>query len=206
MRSPPRWPNNHQVEQDPTIPGRTCGTCTLCCKLLGITEIDKPRGEWCANCEVGRGCLIYEHRPSECRDFYCAYLTSAGIGEQWFPGRSKMVVAPELDGERVVIHVDPARPTAWRDQPYYADIKRWAAFAARDLRPVIVSVGDRSIVILPEEDVDLGVVAHDERIVIGEVVHNGRLTLRAMKIRADDPRLAGAEAGAIYGPGNNPLG
>ena len=41
---------------------------------------------------------------------------------------------------------------------------------------------------------------------IGEVVENGRLRLRALKIRADDPRLAGAQAGEIYGPAKNPLG
>jgi hypothetical protein len=117
-----------------------------------------------------------------------------------------MVIAAEFDGERIVIHVDPARPNAWREQPYYRDLKQWAAWAASELRQIIVSLGNRSIVVLPDEDVDLGVVQDDERIVIGEVFENGRLKLCAMKIRADDPRLAGAEAGAIYGPGNNPLG
>lgn len=127
-------------------------------------------------------------------------------GDHWFPARSKMVIAPELDGERIVIHVDPSRPNAWREQPYYRDLKQWAAAAARDLSQLIVSIGKRSIVILPEEDVDLGLVAEDERIVIGEVMENGRLRLRAMKIRADDPRLAGAQTGTIYGPANNPFG
>ena len=126
-------------------------------------------------------------------------------GDHWFPARSKMVIAPELDSERIVIHVDPARPDVWREQPFYRDIKQWAAFAARDLSAVIVLIGKRSIVILPDEDVDLGVVAEDERIVIGEVRENGRLKLQAMKIHADDPRLAGARAGEICGAANNPF-
>ena len=194
------------MEEDPIVPGRSCGNCTLCCKLLGITEIDKPRGEWCRHCEVGSGCGIYADRPSECRDFYCVYLTSPMMDRHWFPARSKMVVAPECDGERIAVHVDPGRPNAWREQPYYNDLKRWAALAARDLRQIVVCVGKRSIVVLPDEDVDLGIVTDDERIVIGEVHENGRLRLRAMKIRADDPRLAGVQTGAIYGPANNPFG
>jgi hypothetical protein len=52
----------------------------------------------------------------------------------------------------------------------------------------------------------LGEIAQDERIVIGEVVENGRLKLRAMKLRADDPRLTGIAAGAISGPAKNPFG
>jgi hypothetical protein len=117
-----------------------------------------------------------------------------------------MVIASEFDGQRIVIHVDPGRPNAWREQPYYRDLKQWAAFAARDLRLIIVAIGKNSIVILPDEDVNLGIVAENERIVIGEVRENGRVTLRAMKIRVDDPRIAGAQAGAVYGAANNPFG
>ena len=189
------------MDEDPILTGRACGTCTLCCKLLGIPELDKARNEWCRHCDIGRGCRIYGERPSACREFYCAYLTSPMLGERWFPARSKMVVAAEDDGERIVIHVDPARPNAWREQPYYGDIKKWAALAAPDLRQVVVSVGKRSIVVLPEEDVDLGTVAEDERIVIGEIVENGRFRLRAMKLRADDPRLAGAQMGEVHRTG-----
>jgi len=195
-----------RVDDDAILPGRACGSCTLCCKLLGIPELGKAKNEWCKYCEIGSGCRIYDERPAPCREFLCGYLSWEMTGEHWFPARSKMVIAPEYDGERLVIHVDPARPNAWREQPYYSDIKTWAALAARDLRQIVVSIGNRSIVILPEEDVDLGFVQDDERIVIGEVVENGRLRLRAMKIRADDPRLAGAQAGAVYGPSNNPFG
>jgi len=194
------------VEEEPILPGRNCGTCTLCCKLMGISELDKARGEWCRHCDIGRGCRIYDERPAECREFYCSYLTSPIMGEHWFPARSKMVVAAEDGGERIVIHVDPSRPGAWREQPYYQEIKNWAELAARDLGQVIVSIGKRSIVVLPDEDVDLGIVSDDERIVIGEVVENGRLRLRAIKLRSDDPRLAGAAAGEIYRSGGNPFG
>jgi len=26
------------------VSGRSCGTCTLCCKAVGVLEIDKPAG------------------------------------------------------------------------------------------------------------------------------------------------------------------
>jgi hypothetical protein len=193
------------VEDSPILPGRSCGTCTLCCKLLAIPELEKPRNVWCQHCEPGRGCGIYADRPLPCREFHCAYL-GWDLGEHWFPARSKMVVVFEADGNRTVIYVDSSRPTAWRERPYYDEIKRWAKLAARELKQVVVAVGNRSIVILPDEDVDIGTTSEDERIVIGEVLENGRVKLRAMKMRADDPRLANAEAGQLYGPGRNPLG
>lgn len=194
-----------QLVEEQSLPGRACGTCTLCCKVMGVEELDKPRGTWCQHCVPGSGCKVYAERPPSCRAFHCGYLTWKMLGEHWLPARSKMVVVLDSDGDRIAIHVDSSRPTAWRGQPYYGEIKQWARDSARDLRQVVVIIGDRSIVILPDEDVDIGVTSADERIVLGEVVENGRLKLRAMKMRADDPRLAGAEAGKLYGAASNPL-
>ena len=170
---------------------------------MGIEELDKPRGAWCTHCVPGTGCGIYVDRPPSCRAFHCAYLGWRMFGEHWFPARSKMVPVLEADGNRLVIYVDPARPTAWRAQPFYNDLKLWSRQAARDLRQVVVVVGDRSTVILPDEDVDLGITSGDERIVLGEIFENGRPKLRAMKLRADDPRLTGAQVGKLYGSSTN---
>ena len=49
-----------------------CGTCTLCCSLLPVSEIDKKAGTMCVHCG-GSGCLIYDERPESCRKFQCAY-------------------------------------------------------------------------------------------------------------------------------------
>jgi hypothetical protein len=193
-------------DADPILPGRGCGSCTLCCKLLAIDEIDKPRGAWCRHCDIGRGCRIYAERPGPCREFHCGYLTWDQVGEHWLPAKAKMVMMLEPSGDRLAVYVDPSRPDAWREQPYYGELKHWSRLAARELKQVIVVVGDRSIAILPDEDVDLGVTTADERIVLGEVVENGRVKLRAMKLKADDPRLAGVETGALYGPASNPFG
>jgi hypothetical protein len=167
---------------------------------MRIEEIAKPQGEWCANCEIGRGCKIYDARPSECRSFYCGYLTWPRIGEHWYPALSKMVLVSELDGNRVAIHVDPARPDAWRAKPYYDEIKQMARLAAPQMKQVMVCIRDRTIMILPDEDVDLGRVADDERIFVGEIQENGRWRFGAMKLHVDDPRIAGRKAGVPTPP------
>lgn len=99
-----------------------------------------------------------------------------------------MVIVLDNDGNRLAIHVDPAVPNAWREQPFYADIKQWARLVASG-KQVVVCIGTRHIVILPDEDVDLGPVADDERVVTGEVMEDGRRRMVAMKVRADDPEL-----------------
>lgn len=180
------------------LPGRSCGTCTLCCKVLSIAEIGKPQGQWCPHCDVGKGCKIYTARPSECSGFHCGYLVWPPVGEHWFPAKSKLVIVSELDGQRVAIHVDPDRPTAWKQEPYYSEIKEMAEQAAASMTQVVVCIRNHAIVILPDEDVDLGPIGPDERIITGEVIEAGGRRLRAMKMQADDPRIARMKAGQVY--------
>lgn len=187
------------------LPDRSCGSCTLCCKVLSIEELQKPQNEWCAHCAVGTGCKVYDKRPRECSSFFCGYLTWPITGKHWFPASSKMVIVSELEGQRIAIHVDPSRPGAWRDEPFYSEIKEWAVHAAPDMIQVVVCIKNRAIVVLPDEDVDLGPISPDERIISGEVVEGGRTKLRAMKVKANDPMIAGMEAGRFYrGPSTIP--
>ncbi len=180
------------------IKGRECVSCTLCCKVFAITELDKPRGQWCDHCDVGAGCKIYPDRPPSCQSFVCGYLVWPMLGDHWFPARSKLIVANELDGNRVAVHVDPGKPMAWRDEPFYCEIKQMAHFAARDMKQVVVCVGKRAIVILPDEDVDLGDLGDDDRIVVAEMQTPLGLKPKAFKIHKDDPRLLGMKDGVIY--------
>jgi hypothetical protein len=180
------------------VPGRQCGSCTLCCKVLSIGELAKPQGKWCSFCKAGKGCLKYEARPDECRYFYCGYLSWPVAGDHWQPSKCKMVIVAELGGSRVAIHVDPDRPMAWKEPPYYADLKRWAQAAIKDEMQVVVCVSNRVTVILPDEDIFLGPVEDDERI-INALVDDGReRKWTALKLKADDPRIAGMEPGKMY--------
>ena len=51
------------------VGGRACGSCTLCCKVIAVTDFNKLPGVWCAHCVRGKGCGIYETRPQICRDY-----------------------------------------------------------------------------------------------------------------------------------------
>lgn len=50
----------------------TCGTCTTCCTILPIPELDKPAGVPCKHL-TAQGCGIYDDRPQLCKDFLCGY-------------------------------------------------------------------------------------------------------------------------------------
>jgi hypothetical protein len=182
------------------LDGRACGSCTLCCKVLSITEIEKPQGVWCQHCSVGKGCNIYADRPGECRNFYCGYLTWPMVDDYWYPNKCKMVIVSELGGTRIAVHVDPGRPGAWREEPYYSELKQMAYAAAQDMHQVVVCIGNHAIVVLPDRDVDLGRVADDERIVTWEKRSGTGTVLEAVKIKADDPRIAGMVPGKPYRP------
>ena len=63
------------IEAGRALTGRSCGDCSMCCKLLKIEEdeINKPANQWCKHCRPGAGCTIYNDRPLVCRAF-CLWL------------------------------------------------------------------------------------------------------------------------------------
>lgn len=65
---------------------------------------------------------------------------------------------------------------------------------------LVVMIGNRAIVILPDEDVDLGPISDDERIISAEVRTPFGPKLHAMKLKADDPRIVGKPVGRPYTP------
>jgi hypothetical protein len=166
---------------------RECGGCTLCCKVLAIPELEKPKDVWCRHCVIGEGCKIYEQRPTPCREFNCAWLQSEGLPEHWYPARSKMVMAFEMDGRRIAVHVDPSRPDAWRQPPYHGDLRELTAGGSRQ---VIIYVGTRATVVLPDREIDLGACSEEERIVTYQRVGPQGAEWHAEKLHKDDPRFA----------------
>jgi hypothetical protein len=112
------------IEAGKARTGRTCAGCTECCKLIAVTELDKPAGQCCRHADPGRGCAIYPERPNSCRGFACLWLISPELGAHWSPQLAHIVVqALRVDGEAIVqFVVDPAVPDAWRAPLYAADI------------------------------------------------------------------------------------
>jgi len=76
------------------VDGRECGECTACCKHLTIDseELKKLPGILCEHCTEGKGCGIYEQRPSVCRNWYCAWRMLDNFDDGWRPDRSGVMV------------------------------------------------------------------------------------------------------------------
>jgi uncharacterized protein len=119
-----------------------CGTCTLCCKIMGVSELDKPANVWCQHCAKGKGCTIYETRPASCRIFDCLWLQSQQRpeAERFIPAlrpdRSRVVLTATKTGKGVVAQVDPMRPDAWKAEPVQRVLN-----AAAKVGPVVIAIG-----------------------------------------------------------------
>lgn len=153
---------------------RSCDSCTLCCKVLGIEALQKPQGAWCPHCDVGRACRIYETRPEECRTFDCLWLHRENLGPEWRPDRAKFVLAVSSDNAVLLVFPDPGAPDAWKRQPYHAVLRDWSKAANAAKRQIVVMIGERATVILPDRDVAVGRVGPNDRIVSRLVVEGGR--------------------------------
>lgn len=172
------------------VPGRNCGTCTMCCKLLAVPPLEKPRGKWCEHCVQGTGCGIYETRPEECRAYYCAWITSPEMGPEWKPELSHFIVEPQPEQNRIFINVDPGRPDAWLKEPFIGMFRRWAKEMVQTHRQVLVRNRFRTIALLPDGQTDLGIVTDDDVIVMETRGSGPQAQFRFFKLAKDDPALA----------------
>lgn len=90
---------------------KDCGSCTLCCKLLGVAEIGKAPGVTCQHCKPGLGCMIHSDAffPVDCAAFECLWKQdpNGSFGDGDRPDRSKVVLSATIDGGMVVAYVEP---------------------------------------------------------------------------------------------------
>jgi hypothetical protein len=156
--------------ENPLVPGRTCGSCMLCCTVVGVEELNKPAFAACSYAVAGKGCTIREHRPRSCRRFFCGWRLDPNIDSLWKPSICGFVLTISLRYAAMMVLVDPARPLAWRMQPYYDRLKEWAGRAVReDKRIVAMVAGGEATVILPDRDVPVGVLGPDDEIILSRV-------------------------------------
>ena len=135
---------------------KTCGTCTLCCKVMGIKDIAKPVGEWCPHCSPGVGCGLYPAHPSSCKHFACLWLESTDLPDSYRPDRTKVVLLNDQESGRLIAHCDPNVPAPWRREPIYpllmaAASTRWATGGL-----VIAVSGSTQWLITATDDLDMG--------------------------------------------------
>lgn len=121
---------------------RTCGSCTLCCKLLGVAELDKEKGKWCARCAIGTGCTIYEDRPKSCKDFACMWLQYEEMPEGWRPDKVKLFIWEPNHSKFNQFQVNVDDKVDWKSKPIATFINRISK-----LKPVVVIQGDYRTII-----------------------------------------------------------
>ena len=139
----------------------------MCCKLYDTPETESPAGKWCRHLAPRKGCAIYESRPQVCRAFFCGWMVTPGLGPEWKPDRAKLIVRLLVtDGvPSLSVNVDEGFPAAWQRPDIYRKLKQIAAGSLAGVRTrVIVRIGRRQIVVLPDRDADIGLVAADEEV------------------------------------------
>ena len=143
-------------------PVRSCGSCTMCCKVFDTPLLDaKPAGSWCKHCKPGRGCAIWDDRPQFCRDFICNWLTNPSLGEEWRPDRCKFVMTYRPTHGSFVITVDAGSPSAWRKEPYHTVIRQLAGWLANERHILQVMVNREVIVVTPTREFPMGFIRGD---------------------------------------------
>jgi hypothetical protein len=152
--------------EDPLVPGRTCGTCMLCCKVMGVDELHKPAGIMCSHAVAGKGCTIREHRPLTCRRFFCGWRLDPNIDALWKPEVCGFVLAISLHYGALMLNTDPERPRAWKIEPYYSRLREWARRAFVEDKRIVAMVAGEATVLLPDRDVPLGKLAPEDEIVL----------------------------------------
>jgi hypothetical protein len=96
------------------IPGKACGACTMCCKVLEIEEFKKPPGPFCSFCVAGGGCTNYANRPAVCREFECLWKGDRGLSPMLRPDKVGAILMEDADSEDYLAVCDPDKPLAWR--------------------------------------------------------------------------------------------
>ena len=147
---------------------RTCGTCTMCCKVYQIAELNKQEGRWCTHCAIGRGCTIYDDRPQRCRDFFCVWVQDESLPQEWKPETCKMVLSVWPSTGFIYVQVDHGTPMAWRKEPYFSQLKLMAERLLKDRRHILVFVNRQATLIMPTGPVPIGEMSPQDGFVVRE--------------------------------------
>jgi hypothetical protein len=129
---------------------------------MGIPELRKPKDVSCVHIVSGKGCDIYRERPPSCRAFACHWIVDHAIGPAWKPSACHMVV--EVKQRSTVIHIDPDFAEVWKSEPYFSEIRAMATAGLTKGSMTLVIEKLRTIVILPDEEIDLGHLGPNARI------------------------------------------
>ena len=191
----------YESEENPLVPGRICGSCTMCCTVMEVwSELNKPAGVTCSHLAAGLGCTIRDERPQACRRFFCGWRLDPNIDSLWKPDISGFVLTISLRYGAMLVMVDPTRPLAWKVQPYYGRLKEWSARAFKEDKRIVAVVGSDATVLLPDRDVPIGVLGPDDEIVLsrpGNAYHAEKRKQRAVPVVNSPGARWGTSEGAL---------
>ncbi len=122
------------------VAGKTCGSCTKCCKVMGIPEIKKRPWEECPNVVPGLGCNIYADRPRSCRQFICGWLLDPYMGPDLKPENCHVVFYQRSE-QHIVATCDADYPDAWRAPNVIAFLHRLAKVNAPRRKVILMEKG-----------------------------------------------------------------
>jgi hypothetical protein len=95
---------------------RQCGDCSLCCKVIAVTELNKHAGEWCKHVKPNKqGCTVYDMRPESCQGFQCGWLLG-WIPDEYSPRKARVVFMGDDDERVLTVFEDPKGPSP-TDEP-----------------------------------------------------------------------------------------
>jgi Fe-S-cluster containining protein len=127
-----------EVQTTVSEPIRECGSCSACCTVIGVHELEKGTYEACRHLSK-RGCGIYARRPGSCRTFECEWLR--GVLE--VDGSIDTELRPDACG--VIFEYQPGTAfgdvfKAWEVEP--------GASASGQARNIIKGLEERFLVII----------------------------------------------------------
>ena len=122
---------------------KACGDCGLCCKLIGVKELEKAPHVWCRYFKKSSGCTVYESRPQGCADFACDWLLDEQLDDAWRPDRAGFILHTSDGGRVLNVDVEPANPSAWKRSPSQDTLRLWAGRGAADGMEILIWVARR---------------------------------------------------------------
>jgi len=130
-----------------------CGSCSACCFLMSVPDINKPAAIWCQHAvRPHGGCAVYgtDAKPQACSDFACLWLVSQDRAREdrmpldMRPDRSHVMFHDARDDKNVLYaHVFPTAPDAW----HRPDVKAHIDMVLERGCGVEVIIGRRRIVL-----------------------------------------------------------
>ena len=138
--------DEHSINELAKKANRSCGGCSMCCYLLYIPELEKPKRTMCPN--ICNGCKIYETRPQSCRNFTCEWLINPKFGDEWQPLKSKIVVFFSESNSKIFLNFHCQEDGCWKKEPYFSQIKFYARYGINNRKfETIVHEENQKIII-----------------------------------------------------------